>query len=180
MITTTVDSPIGPLELGTDGEWLVRIRFDGEFDPTRDRADHPLLADAAAQLAEYFAGRRRSFDLPLDPIGSPFQREVWAALSEIEYGETISYGELARRIGRTSLASRAVGLANGSNPIPVVIPCHRVVGSNGTLVGYGGGLDRKLTLLRLEAEHSVPTFEQREALGEPYRAGGLPLQDRLL
>ena len=102
-----------------------------------------------SQLRSYFAGEREEFDLPLAPEGTPFQQEVWRRLCEIPYGETISYGELARRIGNPQ-ASRAVGLANGSNPIPIVIPCHRVIGSNGKLTGYGGGLPIKEKLLALE------------------------------
>ncbi len=105
--------------------------------------------DVGTQLMEYFDGRRRQFDLPLAPNGTPFQQRVWKALLDIPYGETISYGELAARIGRRS-ASRAVGLANGSNPLPIVIPCHRVIGSNGKLTGYGGGLAIKERLLALE------------------------------
>ena len=105
--------------------------------------------DVIAQLTEYFAGRRRQFDLPLAPEGTPFQQRVWTALLDIPYGETISYGELASRIGQRS-ASRAVGLANGSNPLPIVIPCHRVIGANGKLTGYGGGLAIKERLLAHE------------------------------
>ncbi|WP_152360382.1 methylated-DNA--[protein]-cysteine S-methyltransferase [Microlunatus speluncae] len=157
---TVIDSPIGPLLLESNGRALTLIRFDGEFEPEDRLAPgavptDPVLAAAVAQLRDYFAGRLQVFDLPLEPAGSAFQREVWTALGEIGYGETISYGELALRTGRTTTASRAVGLANGANPIPVVIPCHRVIGANGTLVGYGGGLDRKRQLLGLEAEHAV-------------------------
>ena len=168
-----VDSPIGSLRLESNGRALTLIRFDAEFgpvttaDPDPAAVTDPVLVAAMEQLTEYFAGERQEFDLPLEPAGSAFQREVWAALVEIGYGETISYGELAQRTGRTIAASRAVGLANGANPIPVVIPCHRVIGANGTLVGYGGGLDRKRLLLGLESEHSDP---------EPAGA----LQDRLL
>lgn len=163
--TAVVDSPIGSLRLEANGHALTLIRFDGEVVPAplvpaslepEPTPTDPILTAAIEQLEAYFAGRLREFDLPLEPAGSSFQREVWAALCEIGYGETISYGELALRIGRTTAASRAVGLANGANPIPLVIPCHRVIGANGTLVGYGGGLDRKRLLLRLEAEHSVP------------------------
>ncbi|GAB3767063.1 methylated-DNA--[protein]-cysteine S-methyltransferase [Microlunatus parietis] len=153
-----IDSPVGPLRLEADHGALTGIRFDAEIPPPTDRPapdSDPVLAAAAAQLAEYFEGRRTDFELPLRPSGSPFQLQVWAELCRIGYGETISYGELALRIGRTPAASRAVGLANGANPIPVVVPCHRVIGGNGTLVGYGGGLDRKKVLLRLEAEHAV-------------------------
>jgi methylated-DNA-[protein]-cysteine S-methyltransferase len=107
--------------------------------------------DARVQLAEYFAGRRRRFDLPLAMTGTPFQRRVWRALRDIPYGQTTSYGELARRIGRSPAASRAVGMANGRNPLAVVVPCHRVIGADGTLTGFGGGLERKRLLLELEA-----------------------------
>src|SRR6185295_10503338 len=111
--------------------------------------DDNLFEDVVAQLNEYFAGTRRQFELPLAPAGTPFQQRVWAALLDIPYGQTISYGELASRIGQKS-ASRAVGLANGSNPLPIVIPCHRVIGANGKLTGYGGGLPIKERLLALE------------------------------
>ncbi len=157
-----VASPIGSLRMESNGRALTLIRFDPEsgpvtpVDPDPTAVTDPVLIAAMEQLAEYFAGRLHDFDLPLEPTGSSFQREVWAALCEIGYGETISYGELALRTGRTTTASRAVGLANGANPIPVVIPCHRVIGANGTLVGYGGGLSRKRLLLGLEAEHSDP------------------------
>ena len=109
-----------------------------------------VIGDALRQLREYFAGRRAAFDLPLDPVGTGFQRSVWRSLQEIPYGTTISYGELARRIGNPK-ASRAVGAANGLNPIPIVIPCHRVIGANGKLTGFGGGLPTKEALLALEA-----------------------------
>ena len=108
-----------------------------------------MLDEAVRQLGEYFAGERRDFDLPLDPVGTPFQLTVWAALRDIPYAETINYGQLAGRVGNPH-ASRAVGLANGRNPISIVVPCHRVIGANGSLTGYGGGLDRKRTLLELE------------------------------
>jgi methylated-DNA-[protein]-cysteine S-methyltransferase len=118
-------------------------------------------AAVAGELAEYFAGRRRDFTLAVDPPGTPFQRQVWGELARIPYGATLSYGELARRVGRPS-ASRAVGAANGANPIPIVLPCHRVIGSNGALTGYGGGLPIKRALLALEgalAEPSQLAFE---------------------
>ncbi len=102
-----------------------------------------------AQLEEYFAGERTSFDIPLAPEGAPFEREVWRALEEIPYGETVSYGEIARRVGQPT-AARAVGTANGRNPIAVIVPCHRVIGADGSLTGYGGGLERKRLLLELE------------------------------
>ena len=113
------------------------------------------FADVSEQLGEYFAGRRTSFDVPLPMDGAPFERRVWRALQEIPYGETVSYGELARRIDQPS-AARAVGMANGRNPIAVIVPCHRVIGADGTLTGYGGGLERKRLLLDLEARARVP------------------------
>jgi methylated-DNA-[protein]-cysteine S-methyltransferase len=144
----TLDSPIGPLGVEVAGEAIARI----EFRPRRqaDRTDrHSLVETLGRQLDEYFAGRRREFSLPLAPKGTEFQQTVWQALTKIPYGETISYADLARRIGKPA-AVRAVGAANGQNPIPIVIPCHRVIGSNGKLVGFGGGLETKAFLLRLE------------------------------
>ena len=111
-----------------------------------------MLLEAGRQLAAYFAGDLKEFDLPLAPVGSEFQQQVWKELLEISYGETASYGQIAHRIGRTHVAARAVGLANGSNPIPVVIPGHRVIGANGKLTGYAGGLERKQLLLSLEQD----------------------------
>ena len=151
-----LDTPIGRLLLARDDEGLRLIRFEGpaEAGPhvpaSVGAGPHDnLFEDVVAQLTEYFAGTRRQFDLPLAPAGTPFQQRVWAALLDIPYGHTISYGELASRIGQKS-ASRAVGLANGSNPLPIVIPCHRVIGANGKLTGYGGGLPIKERLLALE------------------------------
>jgi methylated-DNA-[protein]-cysteine S-methyltransferase len=152
----TVPSPVGPLTIvaregGVTGLYMDAQRHApdaAEFGLPGDPADEPF-ATAVAQLSAYFAGTLTEFDLPLAPEGTPFQRKVWEGLRAIPYGETVSYGELARRIGRPA-ASRAVGLANGRNPIAIVVPCHRVVGSDGSLTGYGGGLDRKLFLLTLE------------------------------
>ncbi|WP_273475450.1 methylated-DNA--[protein]-cysteine S-methyltransferase [Nocardioides carbamazepini] len=154
---TVVESPIGPLRIVEQGGAITAIEFspfrDGTGRPLGDRADDAApLVDAARQLVEYFAGERTEFDLPLAPVGSAWQRSVWAQLLGIGYGETASYGEIAARLGKTNAASRAVGTANGANPIPIVIPCHRVIGANGTLTGYAGGLDRKQLLLELEAE----------------------------
>ena len=143
-----VPAPFGELLVAKDGDAVVEIRFrPGDIDAPRD---DDAVADVAAQLAEYFRGERRSFDLPLSPRGTEFQQEVWRALQRIPYGETRSYSDIAREIGRPA-AVRAVGAANGANPIPVVIPCHRVVGSNGSLTGFGGGIDTKRWLLALES-----------------------------
>lgn len=147
--TTTVDSPVGPLLLTSDGESLTRLLFDGEPDPSWSTEPCALLDRTATQLREYFAGERTDFDLPVEPAGTPFQLTVWRALRDIPYAETINYGQLALRVGNPK-ASRAVGLANGRNPISIVVPCHRVIGANGSLTGYGGGLDRKRVLLDLE------------------------------
>jgi len=150
---TIVGSPLGPITLVADGDALACLYLDVQRYPDdvgdTDAGDSVVLKEAERQLAEYFAGERTEFDLPLAAAGTPFQRRVWSALCDIPYGETISYGELARRIGQPT-ASRAVGLANGRNPISIVVPCHRVIGSSGKLIGYGGGLDRKQTLLELE------------------------------
>jgi methylated-DNA-[protein]-cysteine S-methyltransferase len=133
----------------SDGTSLTRLLFAAEPDPSWSTDPCPVLDEAVRQLGEYFAGERRDFDLELDPVGTPFQLAVWAALRDIPYAETINYGQLAGRVGNPH-ASRAVGLANGRNPISIVVPCHRVIGANGSLTGYGGGLDRKRTLLELE------------------------------
>jgi len=143
-----VESPIDGLLLHGEGDTLVAIDFGAE--PVQDETSD-VLEDAAAQLQEYFAGERREFDLPLAARGTEFQRRVWAALGAIPYGQTMSYGQVAARLGLVPGASRAVGSANGSNPIPIVVPCHRVIGANGTLTGFGGGIDRKRTLLALES-----------------------------
>ncbi len=150
---TRMESPVGPLLLVADDSGLRRIDFvNGRTPAAADpqwHDDAEPLRETIRQLSAYFAGELEAFDLTLAPAGTPFQRTVWNRLCEIPYGETISYGELARRIGNPN-AARAVGLANGSNPIPIVIPCHRVIGSNGKLTGYGGGLPIKEKLLALE------------------------------
>jgi methylated-DNA-[protein]-cysteine S-methyltransferase len=148
--TTTMESPVGTLTLTAVDGRLTGLHMDGqrhapESSPDWERDDGGL-ADVVEQLEAYFAGSRSTFDVALDLQGTEFQRSVWAGLLEIPYGETISYGELARRVGRPG-ASRAVGLANGRNPVAIIVPCHRVIGANGTLTGYGGGLDRKVWLL---------------------------------
>ncbi len=147
----TRPSPIGALTLLAADDALVGLHMDGPgpVPPQAAERSTPLLERAAAQLDEYFAGTRRDFDLPLAPRGTGFQREVWAVLRSIPFGATWSYAEVARRVGRPR-AVRAVGAANGQNPIAIVIPCHRVVGSDGSLTGYGGGLPRKRWLLSHE------------------------------
>ena len=154
---TVIDSPVGELRLVETGGAITAIEFSPfrEIDgrPLGDRDDeHPVLVECARQLRAYFARELTVFDLPLAPAGSDFQRQVWARLQEVGFGRTATYGEIARRLGMGNAASRAVGLANGRNPIPIVIPCHRIIGANGTLTGYAGGLDRKQLLLDLETE----------------------------
>ena len=148
MTTRWMDSPIGGLRLHSDGKAITAIDFDAEV--RGSEAPDPLLELAEGQLREYFDGTRTGFDLPFAGGGTEFQRRVWAELVKIPYGETVSYGEVARRLGMVTGASRAVGLANGSNPIPIVVPCHRVIGANGSLTGYAGGVDKKQILLTLE------------------------------
>lgn len=155
--TLSYDSPVGALGLVADAEALVavlwptetegRVRLAEEPEPTRD---HPVLVKTAAQLDEYFAGTRRRFDLPLGPSGTEFQRQVWWSLAEIPFGETSTYGKQAAAIGRPA-AVRAVGAANGRNPLSIVLPCHRIVGADGKLTGFAGGLDTKRWLLDHEA-----------------------------
>lgn len=150
---TQIDSPLGPLLLVADDAGLRQILFINGRHPAKPESswkqDRAPLSETIHQLQAYFAGELENFDLKLAPEGTPFQLSVWHRLCEIPYGETISYGQLASQIGNPK-ASRAVGLANGSNPIPIVIPCHRVIGSNGKLTGYGGGLPIKEKLLALE------------------------------
>ncbi len=145
-------SPVGRLELVESGGALVAIRFDAPPDgsPGAHRGGSEVLSAAHRQLAEYFAGTRRVFELPLRPAGTDFQRRVWHRLARVAWGRTTTYGILASDLGLPPGASRAVGAANGANPLPVVVPCHRVIGSDGSLTGYAGGLARKATLLRLE------------------------------
>jgi len=145
-----LDTPIGTLRLLSNGAQLVNIEFAGQYDAT-DAVENSdtVLAACAAQLTAYFAGKRRHFDLPLAPRGTPFQLSVWSALAKIPYGELRSYRDIARSIGN-SAAVRAVGAANGRNPLPIVVPCHRVIASNGALTGFAGGLEVKRFLLDLE------------------------------
>lgn len=145
-----VDSPVGGLGLVEEDGALVAIRFDADPAARAGPAPTALLAEAERQLATYFSGAPTSFDLPLRPAGTPFRQRVWEVLATVPWGTTTTYGALAARLGLPPGASRAVGAANGANPIPIVLPCHRVVGSDGTLTGYAGGLERKAALLRLE------------------------------
>jgi methylated-DNA-[protein]-cysteine S-methyltransferase len=162
----TFDTPIGRFLVAADERGLRRIDFPG---PDQDACIGPQwqrggahVAAALAQLREWFAGTRRHFDLPLAAEGTAFRQRVWDELGRIPYGSTISYGELARRIG-SARASRAVGAANGANPLPIVVPCHRVIGANGTLTGFGGGLQVKQWLLDHERRHA-PGERQRALL----------------
>lgn len=146
-------SPVGRLRLVADGDSLRQVWFERERHPKAMGEDWVRNSDAVAfarqQLEEYFAGTRQIFDLPLRPLGTPFQCEVWQALAHIPYASTISYGQLAQRLGQP-LAVRAVGAANGRNPLPIILPCHRVIGANGSLTGFGGGLPTKRWLLTME------------------------------
>ena len=145
-----MDSPIGELLLVGDDDGMRRVSMSPfRISPAWSRGDR-VLAGAREQLAQYFAGERREFDLPLRLEGNSFELAVWDALRQIPYGETVSYGEIARAVGHPH-AARAVGAANGRNPVAVIVPCHRVIGANGSLTGYGGGLPRKRFLLDLEA-----------------------------
>lgn len=159
------DTPVGDLTVVAEAGSITGVYMqlpvrqppgsgDDHCAKRTDDADSPLLGEALRQLHEYFVGRRRVFDLPLAPAGTPFQRSVWAGLATIGYGETLSYASLAARVGRPG-AARAVGAASGRNPISVILPCHRVIGADGSLTGYAGGLPRKRVLLDLEARHLI-------------------------
>lgn len=156
--TVYIGTPVGKVGLAASDDAVTRIFFanecgaDAKAPESTPEAFTPLLRQAAAEMAEYFAGKRRAFTFPLAPEGTPFQRAVWDALRTIPYGETRSYKQIAAQIGRPT-ACRAVGMANNRNPIAIVVPCHRVVGSGGTLVGYAGGLEAKAYLLGLEREN---------------------------
>ncbi len=160
-VSKTIQSPVGALTLIASNDGLAAILWENDK-PSRVRLDvmaedtrHPLLCATERQLAQYFAGRRKSFDLELDPAGTDFQKKVWRALLTIPYGETRTYAEIARQIGNPT-AVRAVGAANGRNPLSSVAPCHRVIGSSGELTGFAGGLAVKAKLLRLEGAAAVP------------------------
>jgi methylated-DNA-[protein]-cysteine S-methyltransferase len=145
----TMDSPLGQLRLVSDGHALLRIEFENMHGKDGQQQDDAILSQAIKQLTEYFSGQRRQFSVPLGAGGTDFQQQVWSALREIPFGELRSYRDIATVIGNIK-AVRAVGAANGRNPIPIIVPCHRVIGSNGTLTGFAGGLDAKRTLLDLE------------------------------
>lgn len=164
-IHAVVDSPLGPLTLvtregGLAGVYMTEQRHlppEDTFGPRVAASDVPLLTRTAEQLGAYFVGDLRDFDLGLSTSGTPFQRRVWAALRDIPYGETVTYGELAATLGQPT-ASRAVGLANGRNPVSIIVPCHRVVGANGSMTGYGGGIERKRWLLDFERGTQQPVL----------------------
>jgi len=149
MIIHHYESPVGRLEIKTDGKSITRIDILKNTSVRQQNANDPLIQKTCKQLDEYFAGKRKTFNLPLEPKGTLFQQTVWKQLQEIPYGQTISYSQEAKAIGRPK-ACRAVGSANGKNPISIIIPCHRVIAANGGLGGYAGGLDIKMQLLDLE------------------------------
>jgi methylated-DNA-[protein]-cysteine S-methyltransferase len=167
-----IDSPIGGLLLAGTAQALTHVHFQDGPQPLRPanewrRAVEPFVR-VQAQLDEYFRGARRAFELPLAPRGTSFQRRVWQALLAIPYGETLSYGELAQRLGLSGAGARAVGLANGANPLPIVVPCHRVIGADGSLTGFAGGLHIKRALLALEGAACVTDLfaaQERTDLG---------------
>ncbi|NLM73573.1 MAG: methylated-DNA--[protein]-cysteine S-methyltransferase [Clostridiaceae bacterium] len=148
-----IETMIGKVGIAGDEKSISDIIFNPDTDSEDfNYTETPILKEAAKQLEEYFAGKRKTFDLPLSPKGTDFQRKVWDVLTRIPYGETLSYGDVAKKIGNPK-ACRAVGMANNKNPIPIIIPCHRVIGSSGKLVGYGGGLHIKEKLLELEQKN---------------------------
>lgn len=158
--TKTIASPVGPLKLVASDEGLVAIIWHDDrpgrvkLAELEEAPDHPVLLHAERELGEYFAGERTSFSVPLDMVGTDFQKAVWNALLTIPFGETRSYGEIARQVGRPT-AFRAVGAANGQNPLSIIAPCHRVIGSDGSLTGFGGGLPAKEFLLGLEGHRDL-------------------------
>ena len=157
MYFSHLDSPVGPLLLAADESGLRQLAFPCEktkqTPPSDWQENGAFFSETTRQLTAYFASELRTFDLPLAPQGTPFQLQVWQTLPEIPYGQTLSYGDLAQKIGNPK-ASRAVGAANGQNPLPILIPCHRVIGANGRLTGFAGGLETKKVLLSLEQRHS--------------------------
>lgn len=147
------DAKIGKIKIEENGMAITKVEFIGKDIQEEIGNETELLKETIKQLEEYFEGKRNFFDLPLEPKGTEFQKKVWKTLIEIPYGETRSYGDIAKIIGNEK-ASRAVGMANNKNPIPIIIPCHRVIGANGKLVGYAGGLDLKMKLLELEKQNT--------------------------
>jgi methylated-DNA-[protein]-cysteine S-methyltransferase len=160
MIVQPLETPIGVIHLAVDRDELVELQLPNHPAPGGTRGKHPVLTAATKQLREYFAGKRTDFDLPLAPRGTAFQQRVWKQLLRIGHGETCSYAEVARAIGAPT-ASRAVGAANGKNPIAIIIPCHRVIGASGALTGYGGGMPTKRWLLEHEHAAEVGTDVSR-------------------
>jgi len=161
LCSTTIDSPVGPLTVVASDRGVRAVLWPDD-DPGRVRLDdvtpsasHPVVATVVRELGEYFAGERTAFDVAVDPVGTPFQLDAWAALRSIPYGVTVSYGEQAARMGDRNKA-RAVGAANGRNPISIIVPCHRVVGASGALTGFAGGVDTKAWLLDHERRHAAP------------------------
>jgi methylated-DNA-[protein]-cysteine S-methyltransferase len=183
----TMPSPIGELRLVASDRGLAAILWENKMpdrarsQATKQDVDHPVLLETQRQLKEYFAGKRKAFDLQLDFVGTDFQKRVWNALLRIPFGETRTYGEVAKQLGNAN-AMRAVGAANGQNPIPIVAPCHRVIGASGALIGFGGGLETKAYLLNLERGMTEFDFEaaetaaDREVRGE--KGGGRPEANR--
>ncbi len=167
-VYTTMSSPIGELTLVGSDRGIAEIAWANEHSSriragaAKADADHPVLLDAQRQLDEYFAGSRKRFDVKLDLLGTTFQKSVWNALLTIPFGETRTYGEIAKALGNAN-AMRAVGAANGRNPIPIIVPCHRVIGASGALTGFGGGLETKAHLLDLERRESRFNFNDRES-----------------
>ncbi len=166
--------PVGPMTLAEEDGCLTQVHIGVRSDPAWRVEERPLLRRAGEELQEYFAGRRRDFDLPLAPRGTEFQRLVWDALRAIPYGETRSYGQIAAAVGRPR-ACRAVGLANNRNPIAIIVPCHRVVGADGTLTGYAGGLPVKAALLTLEKTGHCPDFRCMKSEPRGLVQGGLTI-----
>ncbi|UTW44744.1 methylated-DNA--[protein]-cysteine S-methyltransferase [bacterium SCSIO 12696] len=147
METAIIESPIGNIRISADEQGLTELRFRDQ--PLTEKVTHPILIETTKQLREYFTGERQIFDLPLHPVGTNFQQNVWRELLAVSFGETTSYGNIANTLGKPT-ASRAVGAANGQNPISIIVPCHRIIGSSGKLTGYAGGLERKQWLLNHE------------------------------
>lgn len=175
---TMLPSPVGDLLIAANADALTAVYFENpRYGPVSREGwvekENPVLREAVRQLREYFAARRREFDLPLEPEGTGFQKRVWNELQRIPFGRTISYGTLAASIGQPT-ASRAVGLANGHNPISIIVPCHRVIGANGSLTGYGGGLDRKRWLLEFEQGGSLRLEALHSDYGTPSERPELP------